>query len=344
MKYIKFFIFAFALFFIVPPFHSFAFSFDTVSYSDQFLTYTMPSGGGNVTGTASVKSELIDFTITDADLYSSVGYFTFNSKNCTVSLSENTSTHTYSGTVTIPRSTTDSFSLDFDVDFKFDKLYFCSFTLNPVVTFLGPSSDFYQGDKYFIDTNVRYYVPSWSAFFDNNDLTYGLYNAGITFCGFAGSVPLIYDRMRCPLASTTFYILSPTPISSVNYTMFIIPNTVFQVDNSYSLLRQASGFGYSSPAGFDSINQTLSNNIDSINQFENQQFSNLNTAFTSSGIENMDMSELVSGFALVSQINNYIFNNAGAEYQTFLYGLLALGVIVIILSVIGRVGRGFKGG
>lgn len=167
------------------------------------------------------------------------------------------------------------------------------------------------------------------------------YINGTYYIGFEADVTLGPNQtyIQFGRGAIDVYFVSSNTVTPLTVTFTSLGVSDFSLSPFYNDVNQ-----YSSPSGFDSENQTISQNIDSINQFETSQFQNLNTSFTQTGIETMTMAELTSGFALVALVNNFIFNNSGPEYRTFLYALLALGVIAIVLSVVGRVSKGFKGG
>lgn len=310
------------------------------------LPLDIPLSGGNISTTRTVVpvSEEIRFDLGSISLYSSgSNVLNLNGHNYSISFFQNGSS--YTGTLT-ETGTSNTISLSFSGSIKDSHVYLNHYEFNPGYLFSGFNVP--MGSDLFVLGQVLI-APE-----NGVRLAYDPFNSSAS-CTTSGQTSLLLSNDVVPVGSAVFfnmgkvslYSISTSPASSMTYTVTTNANWLhFYRDYTTTIIEHIdNGLGHNFvPSGsISSENQAISSGIDSISSFEQSNFNNLSSSFDSVNIESMDMSELVSGFALVSSVVNAIFSGSVEEYRVFLYGLLAIGVIVVLLSVVGRVGRGIGG-
>lgn len=306
--------------------------------------YDIPSGTTSISRTVVPVSEEIRFDLGSLSLYSSgSNVINLNGHNYSVSFFQNGSS--YTGTLT-ESGTSNTISLSFSGTINDSHVYLNHYEFNPGYLFSGFNVPY--GSDILVLGQVLI-VPESGV-----KLLYDPFNSSAS-CTTSGQSSLILSNDVVPVGSAVFfnmgkvslYSISTSPVSSMSYTVTVNPNWLhFYRDYTTTIIEHIdSGLAHDfvPSSSILSENQAISSGIDSISTFEQSNFNNLSSSFDSVNIESMDMSELISGFALVSSVVNAIFSGSVEEYRVFLYGLLAIGVIVVLLSVVGRVGRGVGG-
>lgn len=337
----------------MPPIDSHALGAVNGFYNDIYGTLGFAQDGTPVSTTRTVPliSKQIQFNITSFDLGTAISSsFNLNGRSVNVSLTP-TSSGGYTGTLTMVGTNNNTINLSFAGEsILTSELYFNYCTFYPGYTFQVLSDGLAYGDEYAVTAQCELSVTDGYSSFMFEPLTdtasvflYGntIYPSISTFvpAGFTNYVSI---------GEVTLYSVTPTPVSTASFSVGTSRNAITvnrRVTNQLlDDINNNLAPGFTPSPDVANHNQAISSDIDTISSFEDSNFNNLSSSFDRVNIESMDMSELTSGFALVSSVVNAIFTGSGVEYQVFLYGLLAIGVIVVLLSVVGRIGRGVGGG